>query len=298
MTVLRCDIERSLEDLISNEEGMRFQGLAVVLAKQHWPDLVASERKKDLGADAIGSERALACSLTATLGKIKSDATKVRKSFPQVRTLIFATPQRLSNTVAHDWAEEVKKTFGYELVVVSREDIVTSLLDPANLALCRTHLGLSVAVEASAVSEAGQVRDAIVEVSAAWSHPLDGKPLIDLRAVRMNKDGSDTAEIVSPADALATLARSERLVIEAPAGRGKTTTLIQLANRYNGSGGLAILVDLPGWIRSGKGLLQFISETSLFSPVGSRRMYWRDCISRSHSPSCLTDGMRLGSRIR
>ena len=84
----------------------------------------------------------------------------------------------------------------------------------------------------------------------------------------MNDDGSDTAEIVSPADALATLARSGRMVIEAPAGRGKTTTLVQLANRYNGSGGLALLVDLPGWIRSGKGLLQFISETLPFQSRG------------------------------
>ena len=80
MTVLRTDIERALDDLISNEEGMRFQGLAVVLAKQHWPDLVASERKKDLGADAIGSGRVLACSLTATPGKLKSDAEKIKKT--------------------------------------------------------------------------------------------------------------------------------------------------------------------------------------------------------------------------
>jgi hypothetical protein len=268
MTVLRSDIERALDDLISNEEGMRFQGLAVVLSKQHWPDLVASERKKDLGADAIGSGRALACSLTATLGKLKSDAAKVKKSFPQVSTLIFATPQRWSNTVAQGWAEEIKKTFGYELVLVSREDIVTSLLDPSNLALCRTHLGLPVAADANAVSQVAQVRNAVTEVSAAWSHPLDGKPLIDLRAVRMNEDGSDTAEIASPADALTTLARSGRLVIEAPAGRGKTTTLIQLAKRYNGSGGLAILVDLPGWIRSGKGVLQFIAETLPFQSRG------------------------------
>ena len=60
MTVLRADIERALDDLISNEEGMRFQGLAVILAKQRWPDFVASERKKDLGADAIGHGRVLA----------------------------------------------------------------------------------------------------------------------------------------------------------------------------------------------------------------------------------------------
>jgi len=30
----RTDIERALDKIISNEEGMRFQGLAVVLAKQ------------------------------------------------------------------------------------------------------------------------------------------------------------------------------------------------------------------------------------------------------------------------
>ena len=267
MTVLRTDIERALDDLISNEEGMRFQGLAVVLAKQHWPDLVASERKKDLGADAIGSGRVLACSLTATLGKLTADAEKIRKNF-HVSTLVFATPQRLSNTASQGWAVEIKRAFGYELIVVSREDIVTSLLDPSNLALCRTHLGLSVTLDASAVDQSRHVREAIVEVSAAWSRQLEGKPLIDLRAVRMNEDGSDTADIVPPGDALATLARSGRMVIEAPAGRGKTTTLVQLANRYNGSGGLAVLVDLPGWIRSGKGLLQFISETLPFQSRG------------------------------
>ena len=55
MTVLRSDIERVLDDMISNsnEEGMRFQGLAVALAKQRWPEFIACERKKDLGAAAI-----------------------------------------------------------------------------------------------------------------------------------------------------------------------------------------------------------------------------------------------------
>jgi len=46
MTVLRSDIEKALDDLISNEEGMRFQGLAVVLAKQRWTDFIACERRK------------------------------------------------------------------------------------------------------------------------------------------------------------------------------------------------------------------------------------------------------------
>ena len=158
MTVLRTDIERAPDDLISNEEGVRFQGLAVVLAKQHWPNLVASERKKDLGADAVGSGRVLACSLTATLGKIKADASKIKTNFPDAGVLVFSTPERVSNTMAQGWAEEIKKEFGCDLIVVSREDIVASLMDPSNLALCRTHLGLPVTIEATAASQIQQVR--------------------------------------------------------------------------------------------------------------------------------------------
>jgi hypothetical protein len=41
----RSEIEKALAELISEEAGMKFQGLAVVLAKQKWPRLVACERK-------------------------------------------------------------------------------------------------------------------------------------------------------------------------------------------------------------------------------------------------------------
>src|SRR5580700_3779106 len=91
MTVLRSDIERALDDIISNEDGMKFQGLAVVLAKKRWPDLIACERKKDMGADALakapfaaeGKGMVLACSTTATLEKIRSDAEKIKAHFPK-----------------------------------------------------------------------------------------------------------------------------------------------------------------------------------------------------------------------
>ena len=52
MAILRTDIERALDELTSQEEGMRFQGLAVVLGKRRWPQLIARQRKKDLGLDA------------------------------------------------------------------------------------------------------------------------------------------------------------------------------------------------------------------------------------------------------
>jgi hypothetical protein len=41
-----------LDDLMSNEGGMIFEGLAVVLAKIRYPELGARERKNDLGLDA------------------------------------------------------------------------------------------------------------------------------------------------------------------------------------------------------------------------------------------------------
>ena len=85
MTILRIDIQRALCELIADEEGMRFQALAVVLAKQKWPDLIASERHKDGGLDAYSpaslaenrKAKGLASSTTGTVDKIKDDAIKV-----------------------------------------------------------------------------------------------------------------------------------------------------------------------------------------------------------------------------
>lgn len=263
MVVLRSDIERALDDLISNEEGMRFQGLAVVLAKQRWPEFIACERKKDLGADAIGDGKVLACSLTATLGKIKSDATKVKKHF-DIKTLVFATPQGITNNTAKNWASEVQKEFGYDLVVMPREDVITSLMNPVNIGLCRTHLGIPVTLEQPMEELLQKVREAAAAGLAAWSVRLAGKPLIELRAVTLNPDGKDATDVFQLADFQRAMTQSRRVVVEAPAGRGKTTTLVQLAAQHDGSGNLAFLIDLPAWVKSGTGILRYIAGIPAF----------------------------------
>lgn len=43
MTVRRSDIEKTLDELESYEEGMKFQGLEVVIARQKWPELIVCE---------------------------------------------------------------------------------------------------------------------------------------------------------------------------------------------------------------------------------------------------------------
>lgn len=289
MTVLRSDIERALDDLISNEEGMRFQGLAVVLAKQRWPDFIACERKKDLGADAIGSGRILACSLTAALGKIQGDARKIKEKFDDVATLVFATPNGVTNMTAQHWAEEIRKEFGYELIVMPREDIISSLMDPSNVSLCGTHLGLPVAADATTTEMVRQVREAVSEVISTWSVRRAGTPLIELRALKLDQDGKDAAELFQLGDIGTSLARSHRIVIEAPAGRGKTTTLVQLANHHGNLGGLAFLIDLPVWIQSGTDLLQFIGGMPQFRSRGlDAETLWR--LHKSEHFSFLLNG--------
>ncbi len=263
MGVLRTDIEKALDELISNEEGMKFQGLAVVLAKQRWPELIACERKKDLGADAIGPGKALACSVTGTLGKIKGDATKIKNRF-DIKQLIFATAEGVTNTTAEDWAAEIRREFDYELVVMPREDIITSLLNPSNLSLCRTHLGIPVTLEQPVEELLQQVRQAAAEVLASWFARLAGKPLIELRAVTINPHGKDTTDVYQLGDFQREMMQSRRAVLEAPAGRGKTTTLMQLALQHNGAGSLAFLIDLPAWVKTGIGILQYIAGIPAF----------------------------------
>ena len=112
MTVLRTDIEKALDELISNEEAMKFQGLGVILAKQRWPEFIACERKWDRGLDAHapatlstdGTGKGLACSLTATLENIESDAKKSQQNFDDVQVFIFATPKPVTNHTAKGWA--------------------------------------------------------------------------------------------------------------------------------------------------------------------------------------------------
>ena len=271
MTVLRSDIERALRDLASNEEGMRFQGLAVVLAKKRWPELIASERKSDLGADAIaktafaaeGTGKVLACSITPKLSKVRQDAEKIKAHFPHIKNLIFATPAIVSAKTAEAWATAIRKEFGYELAMMSREDIITSLLDPSNASLLQGHLGIHIDIEPTLAQLAEQVRRAAAEVADAWSKRIQDTPLIDLRLIRLESDGRDTSKVLGLHEIREALDRGRRIVLEGPAGRGKTTTLIQLA-RSTTTGGTRLLVDLPAWTASRAGIFEYFAGMPQF----------------------------------
>src|SRR5258706_5968298 len=146
--VERIDIERALDDLDSNEGGMRFQGLAVVLAKLRWSELIACERHNDLGLDAYASAslspdgrgKGIASSTTGTFTKLNADAKEAQQRYSDLTILVFYTTRKVSQPKKADWEDKIRKAYGYELTVISREDIIASLQLPDNASLCRSHL--------------------------------------------------------------------------------------------------------------------------------------------------------------
>ncbi len=271
MAILRTDIERALDELISQEEGMRFQGLAVALGKMRWRELVACERKKDLGLDAYApatqtAERigkGLASSITSKLKKISDDTKNAKKNFPDLRMLLFVTPAKVSNPLQKQWQAAIQKDHGIELCIISREEIIALMTVPENSALCASSLHLAADAEPQVADLIAKTRRASDTVTQAWAGKTKGHPLIDLAAVRIDSNGAESADVLSLEQIEQALAQSRRVVLEGPAGRGKTTTLIQLAQRAPTTG-VPFIVDLPAWTSSRRGILQFIADMPAF----------------------------------
>jgi hypothetical protein len=273
----RIDIERALETIISNEETFRFQGLAVALAQFRWRELIACERHKDRGLDAYASPQSaangvgkgLSASITPTLQKIGDDAEAAKKHYGPFSLLIFATPHKISKEKEHAWAAEVLKEFGYELLVMSRQDLISLLQIPENAWMCRTHLRIPVPYQSPIGDTLRLVREAALENASLWSDHarLSSRPLIELAATRVRVDPTKALEMISIGDLSALLSQGRKAILEAPAGRGKTTTLIQIAQAPRGTGSV-ILIDLPAWIQSGLEILEYIAQLPSFRSRG------------------------------
>lgn len=276
--VERIDIERALAKLMGDESGAKFQSLAVVLAKLRWPELIACERHNDHGLDAHapasaspdGRGKGLACSTTGTLDKLKSDADKVQKHYPDVSLLFFYTTKKVTQAAKAKWAQKIHEKYGYDLVVASREEIIASLQLPDNVQLCRTHLDIPIPYQPPLADLLRQAHETAGAVAADWAaHPrLAGKPRIALNAVALSKSGADTAEVIGTAGLRMLLLQGRRVVLEGPAGRGKTTTLVQLAEADENSHGIPFLIDLPNWVRSGKDILEYVASSPPFRARG------------------------------
>jgi hypothetical protein len=266
MTVLRTDIERALDELASQEEGMRFQGLAVVLGKKRWPELIARQRKKDFGLDAYApasltpekTGKGLAASITPTLKKISADAKTAKENFSDLKMLLFVTSAKVGNADRKQWEDAIHNDHDLELHIIEREEIITQMMMPENASLRTSFLHLDIDAEPQVVDLIERTRRAADAVTRTWAGKTKGYPLIDLAAVRLDPNGAESSDVLSLEQIGQALSQSRRIVLEGPAGRGKTTTLIQLAQRAQ-TVGTAFIVELPAWTSSRRGILEYIS---------------------------------------
>ncbi len=275
VAILRIDIERALDELVSQENGMRFQGLAVALGKKRWPELIARQRKKDFGLDAYAPTaltpekigKGLAASVTPTLKKVSEDARDAKDEFSDLQALLFVTSAKIGNADRKRWEQAILKDYGLELHLIEREEIISTLLMPENAQLCASHLYLHVAVEPAVADLIARTKRAAATVARTWAVRTKGHPLIDLTARRIDTDDAQLGEGYALEDIDRALSQSRRIVLEAPAGRGKTTTLIQLAQRPRAAG-IAFIIELPSWTSSRRRILEYIAGMPAFLAEG------------------------------
>ena len=189
-----------------------------------------------------------------------------KRTIPDLCVLIFSTPKEVTQYTARIWAKDVLEKFGLQLIVVPREEFVTWLMDPANSDICRDQLGIAPSMAPDLAPAYERAREAAKDLADNWDRMIrrTDRPLISLNAVKLNEKG-EPVEAVTTASLNTVLSEGQRIVLEAPAGSGKSTTLVQLARRALDAGGLALLVDLPDWIRSGKDFFSYVAARPQFA---------------------------------
>ena len=150
---------------------------------------------------------------------------------------------------------------------MSREDVIASLMEPRNADLCRSTLGINVAADLTTSALVDSIRDAAREDAATWTArtPL---PLIELVASPIDSTDAESARAYDLNALHDALLKCGRVILEGPAGRGKTTSLAQLAELHLASGAVAFVVDLPAWVSSGAPVLEFIAQSPKFQAHG------------------------------
>ena len=189
-----------------------------------WPELIAHQRKKDLGLDAYApaSEapekigKGLASSITPTLRKISGDAGTAKKNFPDLRTLLFVTAGKVGNADRKKWGEGIQKEHGLELLIIEREEIITLMMMPENAELGARFLHLDIHSETQVADLIERTRRAAAAVTRNWANKTKGHPLVDLTTVRLDPNGAESADVLSLEQIEEVLAQSRRIVLEAP----------------------------------------------------------------------------------
>ncbi len=257
MEVTWQNIDKALGDLIVHEGGLMFQRLAISLAKLRWPEIIATTPHNDGGEDAFmpyyfesnGKHLSVACSITATYDKIKSDAQKIIDRGKSLDILVFYTPESKSNRkLCDDWGKKLKQELGCDLLPIPREEIIHTLLEQDDHWRCREFLSLNVPHTPDIQTIVNDVKIASQEIINQWKENLLSDTF--LVELTINEKTKYHMQEINHEDIASKLSNKDRFVLYGSPGSGKTTTLIQVAQKLVDKDIVPFLLSLPEWIDS------------------------------------------------
>lgn len=279
----RVQIVNALDALIEGERGFDFQRLALQLARGKWPDLVATEVKSDAGEDAYqlpvysSDERtSFGCSISATWDKVVADCERIKEQGQKPSRFVFYTARKVVNTTVLKWCQKIANDYKLALIVVSREDIVESLIRPENNWITYRYLGVDLSCEPTLPVAEDKARKLAQDTLESWRARFlsTGGPYIDLELLQLEskvgaREEGAREEIVSREKVADFLLDRRQIVLEGGPGAGKTVTLVQIAEQLiDDAKLLPILVDCASWGRNGADFLAYVASSSTARSVG------------------------------
>lgn len=266
----RAEFQSALDDVVANQRGIDFQRIAIPLARERCPQIVANEVTKDGGADgflatvSLDDKHVLAvgCSITATWAKVRHDLRTLKERNRELSAFWFYTARVVTAELADKWCESAKQEFQVSLTVFSREEIVQRLLEPQNHYLARLHLGI-------AASDTGALEDTRIQLAesaqkriAAWlRHHMDRRLAPVPREYWIGEEQSGGRRTVRVEDLAKGLLAGGVFLVSGEGGLGKTVALGQIASELlrRASAPTPLLASAPSWARSGQPLAPFLA---------------------------------------
>lgn len=268
-TLRRSQIETSLEELISNNRAADFQRVAVRLAQERCPDLIASELSHDGGEDAFtaytvgGRQLAVACSLTATLAKIKSDLEVIRTRKPHISELWFFTPKPVRSRTSDAWRKTLAEDHKVALTLITREEIVSRLMEPRFRYLLVQHLGIAADIDDVLSKLEARLRNHASERLRVWRELYARQGVVPMeRQFKTQLSGDSFTTQYDTHEVAVRIASGGLVAVVGEAGLGKTVILATLADQLASlkAAPLPILISAPAWARSDQTLVLFVTE--------------------------------------
>jgi hypothetical protein len=236
----RLRVEAALDEMICSQRWADFQRIAVPLARELRPDLIANELTQDGGEDAYVAATpdgqhplAVACSLTARWSTVEKNLLRILERKPDLTALWFFTPVGVRAITTDDWRALARTRFNVELTVFSREHMVQRLQEPKYEYLWRNHLRCPVpdgiALSVTPYMENG-IRAFVDEYLKSELGPIafGGR---DLDFALLDEWLDDESA-------------PSRYLLTAPAGRGKSALLVRWMERLQHRGRVSTVSDV------------------------------------------------------